>query len=220
MILLEVKICNKCGIEKNINEFEFRKDRNSYRNTCKECRRKASKEKYELYKDKRNESRRKRYNENKEEINKQRRELYNLNKNEINFRRRAKAKTELTPFQKLKQQVYNAICKSYERKGFVRTKTVEEILGRDLEEYVQRMIDMYEYSYKKPYNEKDKLCVDHIIPIWTARTVEELDDCNRCLQLLPEEENRRKGGKMSNGIGKNGKVIYEYYDPHWFDEDE
>lgn len=34
---METKICNKCHIEKPINEFLFRKDRNKYRNECKKC---------------------------------------------------------------------------------------------------------------------------------------------------------------------------------------
>lgn len=35
---METKTCNKCGIEKEISEFEFRKDTGKYRNTCRECR--------------------------------------------------------------------------------------------------------------------------------------------------------------------------------------
>ena len=36
---METKTCNKCGTEKDIDEFELRKDTGKYRNTCKECRR-------------------------------------------------------------------------------------------------------------------------------------------------------------------------------------
>ena len=31
------KTCNKCNIEKDINEFSFRKDSQNFRNTCKIC---------------------------------------------------------------------------------------------------------------------------------------------------------------------------------------
>lgn len=198
---MNTKICNKCGIAKSIDNFEYRKDKNSYRNTCKSCR---------------NEERRKKYNADKDKINEKRREKYNENKDKINETRRNK-RNQLTPTQKLKRQVYNAICNSYERKGFIRTKSVEEILGRSLDEVVEHLIKNYEHRYKKKYDATEKVCVDHIIPIWTAKTVEELDKCNRCLQLLSEKENHRKGGKMSNEIGKNGKVKYERFDPEWFD---
>ena len=34
---METKICIKCGIEKPLNEFYFRKDTQCYRNECKSC---------------------------------------------------------------------------------------------------------------------------------------------------------------------------------------
>ena len=35
----ETKICNKCNVEKEVNKdnFQFRNDTNTYRNTCREC---------------------------------------------------------------------------------------------------------------------------------------------------------------------------------------
>ena len=47
----------------------------------------------------------------------------------------------------------------------------------------------------------------------TARTQEDVEKLCRSgnLQLLTKEDNHIKGGRMSNGIGKNGKVKYEYY---------
>lgn len=209
-------MCNKCGSKKSIDDFEFRKDKNSYRNICKECRNKQSRLRYSLNKDKINEKRRNDYNKHKDEINAKRRETYSYNKDRINVQRKNRNKENIDPFDKLKKQVYNAICKSYERKGFTRTKSVEELLGMSLDEYVTKMLKLYEYSSKRKWDGKEKLCVDHVIPIWSAETVEELDRCNRALQFLTEVENRRKGGKISNGIGKNGKVIYSYFDPKWF----
>ena len=36
---MEKKKCIKCELEKYLSSFEFRKDRNKYRNTCKDCQR-------------------------------------------------------------------------------------------------------------------------------------------------------------------------------------
>lgn len=47
------KICNRCNLEKDINDFELQKDKNKHRNICKECR---------------NLQRRENYQKNKEEI--------------------------------------------------------------------------------------------------------------------------------------------------------
>lgn len=46
---METKICSKCGIEKPVNEFQFRKDTGKYRNMCIKCnylQRKDYKDKY------------------------------------------------------------------------------------------------------------------------------------------------------------------------------
>ena len=44
------KICNKCNLEKELNEFEFQKNKNTYRNICKECRNLQRRERYQKHK--------------------------------------------------------------------------------------------------------------------------------------------------------------------------
>ncbi|HHX69026.1 MAG TPA: hypothetical protein GX708_13380 [Gallicola sp.] len=197
---MDSKICNKCGQEKLLSEFEYRNDKNSYRNECKNCR---------------NKKRRENYNKNKEMINEKRREIYSLNKDEINLKRRNSIESD--PIKKLKKQVTNTIYKSYSRKGIKRTKSINEILGHDLDTEIEKLLKQYKYKYKKDYDGSEELQVDHIMPIWMAKTSEELDNANRALQLLPAAENRRKGGKLANGTYKNGKVRYTYYNPSWFE---
>ena len=34
---MEIKKCNTCNIDKDLNLFSFRKDTGKYRNRCKEC---------------------------------------------------------------------------------------------------------------------------------------------------------------------------------------
>ena len=72
---MDKKICIKCEKEKPLSDFEFRKDKNSYRNICRECR---------------NNQRRNRYQLNKEDINEKRRKSYQDNKIEYNTKRRSK----------------------------------------------------------------------------------------------------------------------------------
>ena len=55
---METKICNKCGQEKPLSDFQFRKDIGAYRHACKEC------------------------------LNKQKRELYDKNHEEIRLKKR------------------------------------------------------------------------------------------------------------------------------------
>ena len=46
---METKICVKCGIKKNINDFYYLKQRNKYQNKCKECVKKQKKEYFKKY---------------------------------------------------------------------------------------------------------------------------------------------------------------------------
>ena len=98
---METKICDKCGIEKTIDNFYFRKEKNSYRNTCKDCKNKIRREKYQ---------------NNKEEINKKRREIYAETKDEYNAKRRNRKNSN--PKSRLREQLINTINHSFERKGF------------------------------------------------------------------------------------------------------
>ncbi len=209
---MDYKICNKCGVEKTLDSFEFRKDKNNYRSTCKECRNKQKREKYQLNKDFINQKRREKYNINKDEINQNRREHYNENKDEYNTKRRNRNND---PMSRLRIQLMHSINKAYERKGFVRDESYEEILGYPIDNVIDYLLVTYKSNYKKEWDGILKFDIDHIVPIWTAKTEDELKKlCKRGnLQLLTKEENHRKGGKMSNGRGK-----YVYVDKSFFED--
>ena len=80
---MDTKICTKCGEEKNLSEFSFRKDNNKFRNECKKCRSLIEcnnrKENIELYK-KRSKVY---YINNKEKILKSVKQYYEKNKEKI-----------------------------------------------------------------------------------------------------------------------------------------
>lgn len=192
---METKICNKCAIEKTLDSFEYRKDRNTYINTCKECRNEIKKENYA---------------KNKDEINAKRRKSYAEHRQEHSQKRKVKNNN---PISKLRNQLIKTIDRSFERKGFKRNKTIEEILGCSIDREVEKLLFTYKALYRKEWDGKVMVEIDHIIPLMTARTQEDVEKLCRSgnLQLLTKEDNHIKGGRMSNGIGKNGKVKYEYY---------
>lgn len=198
------KICNKCGLKKDITNFEFRKDRNSYKGTCKDCR---------------NAARRESYQKNKEQINERRREYYanNIEKSRAN---RVNNKNK-DVFSKLKNQLKRSINHSFERKGFKRTETFEEVLGCNIEEAVNRLLLTYKVHCKKEWDGIEQVEIDHLIPLVTANTREQVLELCKIgnLRLLSKNENHRKGGRVSNGIGRNGRIKYIYcYD--FFDDDD
>ena len=75
-------ICKKCGIEKPLSEYHFEKDRNKYREQCKDCRNATRRKRYPKVKDKLNERARDRwanepgYVEKKRETARKTREKY------------------------------------------------------------------------------------------------------------------------------------------------
>jgi len=74
---MKTKICKDCGIEKDIDEYEFRNDTKKHRNICKACNAQNKKNKYIQNRDIRINKMRDYYSKNKEEINEKRREEYN-----------------------------------------------------------------------------------------------------------------------------------------------
>ena len=51
-MIIETKICIKCGQKKEINNFRLRKDTGKYRNMCKDCEKKYKHENYTKNKEK------------------------------------------------------------------------------------------------------------------------------------------------------------------------
>ena len=84
MINIKKKICKKCNVEKNIDEFVKNKNcKDGYENTCKLCRKKYNKKYNEENKEKISEKNKEYYCNNKEEIKAKSKEYYNDNKDII-----------------------------------------------------------------------------------------------------------------------------------------
>lgn len=90
---MKTKICTKCGVEKLLSEFYFRKDNNSYRNECKECLRLFNIQYY---------------NNNKQKLLKHSKEYQKL----IRF-----SKPWYKSFDSAKERCNNRNCKDYHRYG-------------------------------------------------------------------------------------------------------
>ena len=152
-----MKICNTCNVEKSLDDFYFRKDSNSYRNTCKNCfnnkcksnrennieRNKEYGKQYRLNNaDKCKDYHTQYYIDNSEKIkskstnyyqnNKSKRKEY-LTKNESILleaqRKRYKYRMENDPLFKSKENVRKLIQISFKRNLFKKESTTNEILG-------------------------------------------------------------------------------------------
>ena len=76
------KTCRICKITKDVSEFYFRKDNNTFRSECKQCIRTNSASSYEENKEERQEYNSQWHKDNKEYISIKRKEYYQNNKNE------------------------------------------------------------------------------------------------------------------------------------------
>lgn len=249
---METKICNKCGKEKEISEFEFRTDTHKYRNTCKECRKKYSqkwhkdnkehiKEYLKENKEYISERSKKYYERNKEHLKEYSKEFRNNNKeyynnynkeykkthkeeisgynkewleNHRNERRAYKKKyrienkdlinssrriyqrkrLENDKLYKLKHQLRHLIGRSFERRGYKKNSKTEEIIGCDFDTFIKYLLETYKKNYGVEYDNKEKVHIDHIIPLSKAKTEEEVIKlCHYTnLQLLKAKDNIEK----------------------------
>ena len=164
---METKICSKCKKEKNINDFYYNNSKNSYCSCCKEC----TKIQVNLYREK-----------NKENISKLK---YTAKKNKL--------KQDKVYW--LKNQMNNLIYYSFKRKRkYRKTSKATKIFGCDWNTFYNYLLQTFKNNYGYEYNETIDVQVDHIIPLCTAKTIEDVIKLNHFsnLQLLTSKDNKEK----------------------------
>ena len=98
---------------------------------------------------------------------------------------------------KLKDQIRNRINGSFRKKGFVKDKKLELILGCSINDFVEHLLKTYKDNYGIEWDEIEKVHIDHIKPLKNAQTKEEIYElCHfKNLQLLKAIDNLRKNDK-------------------------
>jgi len=188
-----MKKCSKCKVEKEL--VDFGKDKSSkdgLYTTCKEC----CKE-YRL----KTKEQRKKYNkeyrlENKERINQYEKEYRNTNKEKLNENNKKyiRERKKIDPLFKLSGNIRNLISNSFKTiNGRKDTKTTE-ILGCSLEDFKIHLEKQFEdwmdwSNYGNPVDNIFELNktwdLDHIIPLSTAETKEDIIRLNHYTNLQP-----------------------------------
>ena len=111
-------------------------------------------------------------------------------------RRRERKNTDM--MYKLKEQSRDMIKKSF--RGVLKGKRgkTKEVLGCDLDFFVNYLLETYKNNYSIEYDNKEKVHIDHIIPLSTAKTEEDvLRLCHYTnLQLLKAKDNLQKSNKL------------------------
>lgn len=103
---------------------------------------------------------------------------------------------------RLKMCVRSEIRSGFTRKGFAKRETTEKLVGCTLEEFIGHLKATYYRNYGIEYDCTQKVHIDHIIPIATAETEEEVKKlCHWSnLQLLNAEDNLAKSDILDWGL--------------------
>ena len=198
---METKICKKCGLEKPIEKFRkwYSSLRNKYyyRNKCRECERKQNNEyNREKYNSGGKEINKKYHDEHKEFYREYNKKYYQTHKEKINKKRKEKKWNDRTFY--LTINVRKSILNSFGRKSYKKPNKTEKITGLKNEQMTKYLLETFKNRYGYEWNGVEPVHIDHIIPLATAKT--ENDVVKLCyytnLQLLKAEDNLKKGAKL------------------------
>lgn len=134
---------------------------------------------------------------NNDKIKKQKKDYYQKNKKEI--QKKTKEKIESCPLLKTREKVRCLIKRYFQRKGFSKKAKSTQILGCDYEFLNRHLISTFEKNYGIEWKEsyRELMQVDHIIPISTAESEEEVYRLNHYtnLQFLYYRDNLIKSNR-------------------------
>lgn len=129
--------------------------------------------------------------ENKREYQKKYNKKYRiLNKDKI--QKKLKEKENNDPVYKMKVKVRKIICEAFKRRNCKKLKKSEELLGCSIPFFIQHISSQFKDGMS--FENYGKWEIDHIIPLFTAKTIEEVEKlCHYSnLQPLWKEENLAK----------------------------
>ncbi len=190
-----MKICNICGIEKPLDEFTNTKYKGEVkkRPTCKKCTTLRVKEWVNNNKEKRSEYVKNYSKENKEHINnKSRIYYYNNTKKVIDYNVSYKRNRRLSDdLFRLSDNIRKSISKSFANKNNRKNIKSELILGCTFKEFKLYIESKFEswmtWENYGLYNGRESYGwdLDHIIPIASAKTEEEIIKLNHFTNFQP-----------------------------------
>jgi len=228
-VFINMKLCNKCNIEKTLDNFTFRRDTERHESKCKECIKKYLKEYYirnkklmldraNLYYEE-NHDRKLNYSKNYRDSNvekiKERKKIYHINNSEkikekvknwkknnrqkINDQEKNRRRTDV-----IYKMIHNLRCRTnsyFNKKNINKKNKSFEIIGcspKFLKEFLEK-----KFTDGMSWDDMGrKIHIDHIIPLSSAKTEEEIYKLCHYTNLQPlwAEENLKKSNKIINEL--------------------
>lgn len=145
------------------------------------------------------------YEEHKEEVKRRQKiyreehkaEIEERHKNYVNSRRKN------DPIYRLKMQSRQNIWQAFRRKSYAKDSEMKSITGVQCDELCDYLLSTFESRYGKPWDGVEEVHIDHIVPLSTAHSVEEVKElCHYTnLQLLTAKDNLKKSDKQEELYG-------------------
>ena len=113
------------------------------------------------------------------------------------------AKSHSDPVLKMKFRMRSLLYVAFKNSNTVKSKRTEEIIGLPSEEFCTYLLETFRNIYGRDWDGKEEVNIDHIIPISTAKTEEDVVRLNHYsnLRLITKEDNLKKGTKTNYQIG-------------------
>lgn len=154
------KICNKCNLQKSIDEFHLRKDSvDGYRNDCLECFKYEQVPRAKIYRQKNRKS---------------------LRQKDTIYRKQRMA---TDPFYRAKMDARNIIRKALSERGYSKKSRTQEILGCSFIQFKEHIESLFLTNMN--WDNRNEWHIDHIIPLSFASNESELLSINHYKNLRP-----------------------------------
>jgi hypothetical protein len=213
---METKFCKKCERELPLTMFyKDKTTKSGYAFYCKDCKLKQAKEYQQIHKEEKKAYKKKYWEENKHRFVEQRKQYreehredmkrwhqqnYAKNRDKIiaDGYEHKKKRLKTDPIYKYKEQIRHFVWLGFHRKGFQKPATTEQIVGCTAEELKVYLNETFYKNYGYEYDGTDKVHIDHITPLATAKTQEDVTRLFHYtnLQLLKAEHNQMKSDRL------------------------
>ena len=211
---MQTKTCSICKKEKQLNEYD--KKKNWYLSYCKECRKTKRKQYYKEHREEEIKRTKKYQKYHKEELKQKHKEYIERNKEKIKqynkkwefenkeYRNKysiklKKEKSKTDSLYRLKLKVRPMLFNSFKRNKHTKNEKSEKILGCNIDFFVNYLLQTFKNNYGYEWDGIEKVHIDHIKPLSTAKTRKEVIElCHyRNLQLLKAKDNLMKHNKLN-----------------------
>ena len=113
-------------------------------------------------------------------------------------RKNKKRRKAVDPLYKLSEQTRTLINNCFRRQGYKKNSKTFSIVGVDYKTFYNYLMETFKNNYGYEWDGKEEVHIDHIIPIATAKTKEDI--IRLCyytnLQLLKGKDNLEKSDKL------------------------